>query len=222
MAGARGRSASANLSVRFAETLQFRVAPSYSKSFSTAQYVTRISDPLATATCGARYVFAELNRTTVSLETTLNVTLSPAFSLQLYLEPFISTGDYGAVKEFVAPGAYDFSVYGEDAGTISQDVEGRYLVDPDGEGPAEGFSVSNRDFSFRSLLGNAVLRWEWRPGSTVFLVWQQERVNSVTGGGVSDDAGWVGSFDLGRDAGDMFSAAPNNIFMIKVSYWLNP
>jgi hypothetical protein len=71
------------------------------------------------------------------------------------------------------------------------------------------------------LLGNAVLRWEWRPGSTVFLVWQQRRLDSVTGqgGGASP---WVGQFDLSRDAGDMFRAPADNILMIKLNYWLNP
>ena len=81
--------------------------------------------------------------------------------------------------------------------------------------------MTDRDFSFRSLLGNAVFRWEWRPGSTVFLVWQQRRVNSVTGQ-VDDNGTWVGDFDFSRDTDDMFSVKPDNILMIKVNYWLNP
>ena len=101
-------------------------------------------------------------------------------------------------------------------------AEGDFLVDPDGSGAAPSFIVSDRDFSFRSLLGNAVLRWEWRPGSTLFFVWQQRRVDSITGHGTLGTKEWVGTFDLGRDTGDIFSVAPDNIFMIKVNYWLNP
>ena len=84
------------------------------------------------------------------------------------------------------------------------------------------FFVADEDFSYRSLLGNAVLRWEWRQGSTLFLVWQQRRIDSRTGhiaGGVDE---WVGDFDLNRDVGDMFGTRPDNIFVLKMSYWLNP
>jgi hypothetical protein len=221
-AGGWDRRASLTLSGRFQETLQMNIAPSYSWSFSTAQYVTRITDPLAEATYGTRYVFSELDRSTVSLETRVELTFSPTLSLQLYIEPFISTGDYGRLKEFRAPGTFDYLSYGEDVGTVELNPEGRYEVDPDGSGPAPAFTISDRDFSYRSLLGNAVLRWEWRPGSTVFLVWQQRRVNEVTGQSGLADRRWVGSFDLSRDASDMFSVAPDNIFMVKVNYWLNP
>jgi len=221
-AGSWGRNASMNVNVRPSETIQFRVSPSVSRSFSAAQYVTRIVDPLATATAGGRYVFAELDRTTVSLETTLNLTLSPTFSLQLYIEPFISTGDYGTLREFRAPRTYEFLDYGRDIGTVTVDSQGRYEIDPDGAGPAPIFRIADRDFSVRSLLGNAVLRWEWRPGSTVFLVWQQERVNSLSGQGGADGPLGIGRFDLSRDVADMFDVAPNNVLMVKVTYWLNP
>jgi hypothetical protein len=181
-----------------------------------------VSDTLATSTFGVRYVFADLDRTTVSFDTRLDVTFTPTLSLQLYLEPFISVGDYGALKEFRAPDTYDFLRYGTDVGTLSQAADGTYTVDPDGAGPASTFTVSDRDFSYRSLLGNAVLRWEWRPGSTLFLVWQQRRVDSVTGHGLNGADPWVGGFDLGRDTGDMFGAPADDVLMIKVNYWLNP
>ncbi len=220
--GGWNRRAQINLGGRFQETLRVSVAPSYSWSYSTAQYIARVSDPLAEATYGSRYVFAEIDRATLSLETRVDLTFSPTLSLQLYLEPFISTGDYGGLREFRAPRTFDFLDYGEDVGTVTSNEQGGYDVDPDATGPAEAFSVSNRDFNYRSLLGNAVLRWEWRPGSTLFLVWQQSRVNEVVGQGILGDRPWVGSFDFSRDAGDMFTVAPDNIFMVKVNYWLNP
>ena len=150
------------------------------------------------------------------------MTFTPDLSLQLYLEPFIATGDYGALKEFLAPGTFEFLEYGVDRGTVSPVGAGAVEVDPDGSGPATAFAVSDRDFSYRSLLGNAVLRWEWRSGSTLFFVWQQRRISSIVGPGPGSGRPWVGHFDLARDAGDMFEVAPDNIFMVKLNYWLNP
>jgi Domain of unknown function (DUF5916) len=219
--GAWSRQLNVGLTARIREAVQLSVGPTYSRSHSTAQYVTSVVDSLATATYGKRYVFADLDQTTLSLETRLNVTLSPALSLQLYLEPFISVGDYGALKEFRAPDTFDFLTYGTDVGTVSRTADGSFDVDPDGAGPAPDFRISDHNFSYRSLLGNAVLRWEWRPGSTLFLVWQQRRLSSYTGQGGGADP-WVGRFDFGRDASDMFSAPADNILMLKVNYWLNP
>jgi hypothetical protein len=211
-----------NLTANASEQVDIRFGPSVSRRFETAQYVTSVADPLATQTFGRRYVFADLEQTTVSLETRVNVTISPTMSLQLYAEPFISVGDYRGLKEFARPGAFDFLRYGDDVGTSSQDASGVYTVDPDGVGPAAEFEVANRDFSYRSLLGNAVLRWEWREGSTLYLVWQQRRISSLTNRGPDGTDDWVGAFDFGRDAGDMFSTPADNIFAIKVNYWINP
>jgi hypothetical protein len=208
-----------NFSARLSEAVQLDIGPAYSWSYSAAQYVTRRTDALAQATYGTRYVFAGLDRTTLSLETRLDLTVSPKLSLQLYLEPFVSTGDYGAPREFRRPGTFDFLEYGRDIGTSVLSPAGYYDVDPDGAGPAAGFQVSDRDFSYRSLLGNAVLRWEWRPGSTLFLVWQQRRISSLGAGGTEP---WVGRFDLSRDVADTFTSPADNILMIKVNYWLNP
>jgi hypothetical protein len=181
--------------------------------------VTSVADPLANATFGNRYLFAGIDRTTLSLQSRVNLTFSPTLSLEVYVEPFISVGDYGALKEFSAPGTFDFLTYGEDIGTVVPG-DGHVAIDPDGSGPAPGFQVSNRDFSYRSLLGNTVLRWEWMPGSSVFFVWQQSRIDSLVGQGEAPP--WVGTFDLGRDMRDMFAVAPDNVFMIKINYWLNP
>ena len=186
-----------------------------------------MDDPLATRTFGRRYVFGGLDQTTISLDARVNVTFTPDLSLQLYVEPFISTGDYDRLKEFERPGAFRFLEYGRDAGTVSPAGDGGFTVDPDGADPGgvgnvPPFFVADEDFSYRSLLGNAVLRWEWRQGSTLFLVWQQRRIDSRTGhiaGGVDE---WVGDFDLNRDVGDMFGTRPDNIFVLKMSYWLNP
>ena len=221
-AGGWTRDVQLNLSGRFEETFQFDVGPTYAWSYGAAQYVGRVADPLAVRTFGARYIYAGIRRTTLSVETRMNVTFSPTLSLQLYAEPFISTGDYGTPKEFSAPNTFEFLEYGRDAGRIEHAPDGSYTVDPDGAGPAATFRVAEEDFSYRSLLGNAVLRWEWRPGSTLFFIWQQRRINRAGEEGFLESGSGIGRFDLGRDTSDMFDVPPDNIFMIKVNYWLNP
>jgi hypothetical protein len=199
---------SVGATLRPAPHWEVSLSPLVSRGHSVAQYLTRVSDPLATETFGARYVFASLDQTTVALETRLNYTFSPALSLQVYAQPFISSGDFGAPKELEAPGTFRFRVYGEDVGEVA---DGRIYPNGQGEG-ALSFAAPNPDFNLRSLRGNAVLRWEWRPGSTMYVAWQQTRRNVQP----------FGDFDLGRDADDLFGTAPDNVFLIKVSYWLNP
>jgi hypothetical protein len=84
-----------------------------------------------------------------------------------------------------------------------------YTLDPDRDRATANFEFGNPDFNFRSLRGNAVLRWEYRPGSTLFVVWQQQR------SGVES----FGDFDLSRDSRGVFRAPPDNVFVIKMSYW---
>jgi hypothetical protein len=211
-----------NLTMTPSERLRIQSGPALTKRHVSAQYVSSVEDPLATQTYGSRYIFGGLSQTTASLETRVDVTFTPTLSLQLYVEPFISTGNYRELKEFERSGAFKFLEYGTDVGTVSRETDGSYTIDPDGNGPATTFGLSDRDFSYRSLIGNAVLRWEWRPGSTLFLVWQQRRISSLSGDGVSGTDPWIGSLDVGRDMSDMFATPADNIFVIKVNYWLNP
>jgi hypothetical protein len=178
---------------------------------STGQFVRSATDPLATETFGRRYVFADLRQTTLSMTTRIEWTFTPTLSFQLYAQPFVSTGRYDRFKEFARPRSYDFLIYGKDRGTIGFDPTVQaYTVDPDGTGPAPSFQIGNPDFNVRSLRGNAVLRWEYRPGSAIFVVWQQER----------SDFAPEGNFDFGRDVGAIFRAPATNVFLIKASYWI--
>ena len=215
-------SGSIDFTYRSGEKLELRMGPSVMRSYTDAQYVTSTSDPLATNTFGRRYVFAPIHQTTVSLETRLNVTFSPTLSLQVYAQPLISSGDYGGLAEFRAPRTHRFATYGEDIGTSVRQADGNYLIDPDGPGPASEFTVIDRSFNFRSLLGNAVLRWEWSPGSTLFLVWQQSRADRVRAFEFDETGALdVGIFDLGYDTRELFGLRADNIFLVKVNYWLN-
>ena len=137
----------------------------------------------------------------------------------------MSSGDYGALKQLRAPSRFEFDTFGETVGTATRDSVGVYLIDPDGAGPAARFQVSDRDFSFRSLLGNAVLRWEWHAGSTLFLVWQQSRAVDERAAGLDARAARVsriGRVNAYSDAAELFRIRPDNVLQLKVAYWLNP
>jgi hypothetical protein len=210
-AGGHQTSVSLNLAIKPTSTWDLSLGPRISFEHAAAQYVETVDDPLATETFGARYVFADLNQTTLSMETRLNVTFRPGLTLEIFAQPFLAGGDYGTLKELRAPRTFDFDRYGEDVGFVAEE-NGEFLIDPDGDGPAGAFTIENEDFNRVSLRGTGVLRWEWRPGSTLFLVWQQSRSDSYEDG----------DFRFRRDAEAMFRAEPENVFMFKVSYWINP
>jgi hypothetical protein len=137
-------------------------------------------------------------------------TFSPKLSLQVFAQPLVSAGRFDRYKEFRAPGTFDFDVYGRDRGTILRNkATQEVLVDPDDSGPAPAFRFEEREFTVRALRGNAVLRWEYRPGSTIFLVWQQVR----------EEESAIADLDAAMRPGDAFRVAANNVFLVKASYW---
>jgi len=209
-AGGRAQTYTPQLTLHPTSSVLLDLSPTISKTRDMAQYVKTVDDPTATATYGARYVFATLDQTSMSLDTRLNWTFSPKLSLQLYVQPFVVTGLYRDFKELRQPRAYEFDVYGRQAGTIQRDSTGTYRIDPDGSGPGSVFTVKDPNFNFRSLLGNAVLRWEYRPGSAIFLVWQQSRSETQP----------FGDFDFSRDFRALLQNGPENIVAVKATYWL--
>lgn len=175
-----------SIGVKTSTRWNLAAGPTVSRSFARAQYVTQVADASYTATFGRRYIFAPLRQTSVGLETRFNMTFSPTLTLETYVQPLLSSADYGAPEQFAAPRTYQFMPYGG--------------------------QVSNLDFNLRSLRGNAVLRWEWREGSTLFVAWQQRR----------SDFQPYGDFDFSRDRRALFGTRPDNIFLVKMNYWLNP
>ncbi|MDR0788287.1 MAG: carbohydrate binding family 9 domain-containing protein [Gemmatimonadota bacterium] len=217
--GGFNRNASLSFNYRPRESWEFRLGPSYTHRSAEAQYLTSVVDVLAEETFGWRYIFGALDQKTISMDMRLNVTFTPALSFQLYMQPLVSAGNYSDLKELRAPGTFSFNVYGRDVGTIIKE-DGQYQIKPV-DGPSGSFSVRDRDFNVRSVLGNAVLRWEWRRGSTIYLVWQQSRDGRISGSDPGDFEG-VGRLDFGRDMRDLLDIRPDNIFALKINYWLNP
>ncbi|HET8649702.1 MAG TPA: DUF5916 domain-containing protein [Gemmatimonadales bacterium] len=190
--------------------LRLTFEPNWMRAHDLDQYVTAVSDPTATSTFGTRTVFATVERRELALDTRLDWIFTPRLSLQLYVQPLISAGDYRDYKEFATPRKYDFDVYGKDRGSISRSADGIYTVDPDGTGPAQTFSFADQNFNFRSLRANLVLRWEFRPGSTLFVVWQQARQGAAP----------IGSFAFRRDFDALLDEPADNRLAVKVTYWL--
>jgi hypothetical protein len=180
--------ANVGLGLKTSPRWNLSVGPALEVGYNPAQYVGAEADPAATATYGSRYVFAELKQTTLSMDVRLNYTFDPSLSLEIYAQPFISSADFGGLRALRAARTFDFDPY---------------------SGP-----IAASPLNVRSLRGNAVLRWEWLAGSTLYLAWQQSRENDLERGDFD--------FHFGRDRRAVFDSRPDNVFLLKVSYWLNP
>jgi hypothetical protein len=172
-----------SLTIRFTPALSVSGGLRFSKFDHDAQWVTNEEPAGAT-----HYVFARLDQRTVALTTRVNYTMSRDISLQVYAEPFVSSGAYSDYKELVDGRAGDWRQ--------------RY---------APYAYADDADFNYRSFRTTNVFRWEYRPGSTLFVVWQQGREENVP----------LGDFRFGRDFRGVFGAPASNVFLVKVSYWLN-
>src|SRR6267143_2881068 len=208
---------SIGLDGRPSSSIRVTFSPELSLFHNTIQFVRAATDPLATSTYSRRYVFADLHQTTLSATTRVEWTLSPLLSFQLYAQPFASAGRFNGFKELAAPATRTYNVYGRDnASTVTPTTDpatGKivsYTVDPDGPvGAAPSFSITNPDFRTHSLRGNAVVRWEYKPGSALFFVWQQQR---------KDFLPFEGDFRTGRETRGIFGR-PSNVFLVKATYW---
>ena len=174
-----------------------------------AQWVDWFDDPLATSTYGRRYVFAQMDQTELSASIRLNWTFTPTLSLQFYGQPLISSGDYCNFKELARPESYSFHQYHDDYVTLTED---EYEIDPDGpNGDAEPIYFDNPDFSYTSLRGSAVLRWEYTPGSVFYLVWTHNKFDHEN----------IGDFRFRHSMKRLWDTESDNILMAKLTYWLS-
>ena len=172
------------VSTRFTTAL----STTFNRNRNDIQYFGTFADPAGEL----HYTFAHLEQRTLSFTWRLGYTFTPNTSLQVYASPFVSKGTYSDVRELDEPRAeaYDdrYRPYGDP----------EVAADPGG-------------FNFQQFRSNVVFRWEYRPGSTLFLVWSQGREDSAPVEG-------TGSFR--DDLGDLFGRRANDSFLVKVSYWL--
>ncbi len=180
--------------------------PGISKSFHECQYVTN-EDYNGVD----RYVFASIHQRTINASFRMNVNITPDMIVQYWGQPFISSGDYNDFKYITDPMAdkYDdrFSVYPAD--NIIEREDG-YDIDENLDGVVD-YSFDNPDFHVREFLSNLMFRWEYNPGSTVYLVWCQSRNYYECSG----------DMDYFSNLGDLFNrdhSFPHNVFLVKFSY----
>ncbi len=173
--------------VRVASRFSTSLGLTYDEVTNDQQWIGNYGALLSDTT---RFTFARLHQYIFSLTSRANWTATPTLSLQLYLQPFVSTGEH---------------------------ADWRALADARSPNYRERFvafrATTPRDFNVKQFNSNVVIRWEYRPASTVFLVWQQGR---------TQDALNPGQFVPGRDVRDLFVTRPLNTVLLKVSYWLNP
>lgn len=193
---------SPNIRVRPSGRATFNVGTFVTRNVQDAQWVSLVE------TDEPHYLFGRIDQTTVGVTARVDFAFSPTLSLQLYAQPFVSAGEYDAFKQVSDPLAARYADRFEAVPTTN--TGDGYDADLDGDGSFESFA--NPDFNVSQFRSNAVLRWEYRPGSALFLVWSQGR------DGYSPD----GSFDFGRDMQDLFRSSAGDVFLVKFSYWMSP
>ncbi|NIR48307.1 carbohydrate binding family 9 domain-containing protein [candidate division KSB1 bacterium] len=197
--------ADAEFSFKPADQWELSLSPGYSRERNTRQYFDEKTNGRE-ITFGQRYIFSAIDRSTFSSQIRLNYAITPDLSLEVYAEPFAASGRRFDFGELLAPRSRQLRLYGSDGTTVTENEDGSRTVTDD----EASFDLRNGDFNVRSFRSNVVLRWEWRRGSTLFLVWQQDRFSSERRG------------DL-VSPGDLFnglSADGDNFLALKVSYWL--
>ncbi len=208
--GSRSLRLSPSVGFRSSSRLDIELQPSLAWNRDGAQYVTQRS-----AGGERRYIFGRLDQTTASLTARLNYTFHPDLSVQLYAQPFVSAGRYDRFASVRDARAADFDDRfailgpGELSPLGSPGAVTGYAVDTDRDGAAD-FTFANPAFNTRQFRSNLVVRWQYRPGSTLFLVWSQGR----------RDFDRSGDLRAGRDLDALFASPATNVFLIKFEHWL--
>jgi hypothetical protein len=200
-AGMIGGGAVLGATIQARSNLDVFAGPAWSGRIDPMQYVAEADDAMG----HAHYVLGTIHETTASLIARVNWAFSPHLSLQLYAQPFVASGQYSQLKDVDNPHAERFAdrfhvlqgnEYAISNGTVFASYAGMY-------------SFARPDFRIGQLRSNVVLRWEYHPGSTVFVLWSHGQTNTA------DD----GRFQLGRDLADLLKSGEENLVMVKANYW---
>ncbi len=194
------------------DPLNITVSPGIEINNDVRQWVTNVDDASATKTYGQRNVFGELKQETYFAIIRLDWAFSPVLSVQAFIQPLISYGSYSNFKELSSPNSNEYLKYGT-AGTSIRynENDAVYEVKPDPKNPSNSFSVDNPDFNFKSIRANFVVRWEFMPGSALYLVWTHDKQNFEN----------PSRHRIGHDFSSLMQAEPDNVFMLKFSYWFS-
>lgn len=192
------------ISVRPLQTLTIGVTANIASNHDLLQYITTLNYMTQ-----KRYIFGTINEKTVGLTFRVNLNLSPEFSIQYYGSPFISRGTYSEFKYITDPTAKSFTdrykVY-----DYALQPSGNYSLDENKDGIAD-YYIANPDFNFQQFRSNVVAKWEYHLGSFIYLVWSSGRTGTTS---FSSTSYW-------KSLNRLMKIIPNNIFLVKLSYWFN-
>ena len=196
------------LALQPAPQWELSIVPRYERQVATQQYVSTVSSSGGEATFGSRYVFGHIDRSTYATGIRFNYTFKPDLTLDLYAEPFSASGRYDHLGELAEIRTRLIRRYGTDGTTITRLPEGGIQI-TDGD---DSFVLRDGDFNVQSFRSNLVLRWEWRAGSMLYLVWQQDRSENAVSRERTTPGQMFGSFNAPGD----------NLFAVKASFWFSP
>ncbi len=204
----RNYSISPGVNLRPSRMFNLELNPFYRINKDNLQYVDEID-----YNNDSRYILARIAQTTLGMVMRLNYTITPNLTIQFYGQLFISAGKYSHLKYITDPKAdrYKDRFHTYAGNEIEYDEESNtYYIDEDNN-QEEDYSFENPDFNFRQFRSNLVVRWEYTPGSTLYLVWSQGRTDDVEDG----------SFSFRNDMYDLFHIYPHNVFLIKLNKWFS-
>ena len=195
---------SVELGYRPSKSLKITLTPSFTNNEDELQYVTQQEYSNKTD-----YVFARIHQKTFSASLRVNYNITPDLSIQYWGQPFLSSGKYTEFKK-IANGRADnytdrFRHFTGNELAYNEAAEQYSILDQAGNNL---YSFDQPDFNVKEFLSNMVVRWEYRPGSTIYLVWSQNRNKSVQSG----------NFDIADDMKDLFENKPYNVFLLKASF----
>lgn len=191
----------------------FYAGPFYRYNKDNLQYVDTQTHP---TTGQKRYIMALLEQETFGVQFRIDLSITPNLTIQYYGQPFISAGKYSQFKRVTEPRAVHygdrFHTFGSEEISLTT-LEGGdriYEVDENRDGAVD-YRFDYPDFNFWEFRSNLVVRWEYLPGSTLYLVWTQNR---------SDDAPH-GDFSICKGFKNLFNIYPDNVILIKMNYWFS-
>ncbi|MFC2119146.1 DUF5916 domain-containing protein [Bacteroidota bacterium] len=196
-----------NMSITYRPTnnLVISLSPNYMSGYSNLQYIQETSYNDET-----RYIFGAIDQKILGMSMRINLTLSPNFTIEYWGQPFFASGKYSDIKMITDPLADEYADrYHSFTDEEMENIDGFYHIDENND-KAIDYYIENQDFNRKEFKSNLVARWEYRPGSILYLVWSQGRSGTHS----------YGDFEFGRDVGDLYDVKPYNIFLIKLSYRL--
>ncbi|WP_347841078.1 DUF5916 domain-containing protein [uncultured Draconibacterium sp.] len=199
------KSVEIELGYRPVQSVQIEISPEYGVSSNQLQYISQEDYGYST-----RYIMGNIKRKTFSTSIRLNYNITPDLSIQFWGQPFIATGDYSEFKYITNSKATTitnrYSFYTPEQ-IYFDATDGIYHIDDNLNGETD-YSFDDPDFNVKEFLSNLVVRWEFSPGSMIYLVWSQNRAEYLN----------MGRFDFNKDIKELFDQEPHNVFLLKFSY----